>query len=306
MERMAHTADDTWAMNQSRSKASVGARVWFRRIGADAGIIAVARITSLPRRRSEASEFGTWEVDIAYVALLDPPLSRSEIEADPMLATNRAFTGVVGTNFPIDTEIDLYLGELLASRVQPVTTTSNESRRVGQSIYRDLEHHRELVEGELLAAIAAGAPEDFERLCRVLLEKLGYTDVEGTGARLQHTFGDHGVDLRARLNQPGMPALRVHVQAKRQKSNVAPGDIQRLRGTLAPGDQAIFMTTSAFTARARDEASATGLSPIGLLDGHEIARLMIEFQIGVSAEAVSLPRFEPEMLRAGIADEPTG
>jgi restriction endonuclease Mrr len=304
-ERMARTSDDAWAMNQSRSKASVGARVWIRRTGADAGVVAVARITSLPRR-SQDSEFGTWEVDIAYIASLDPPLSKTEIGADAILATNRAFTGAMGTNFPIDTATDLHLGEVVAPRLRPVTTISSESRRLGQAINRDIERHLELIEDEILAAVSHGTPDDFERLCLVLLEKLGYTDVVVTGARLQRTLGDHGVDLRARLSQPGMPALRVHIQAKRQKANVAPSEIQKLRGTLAPGDQAIFMTTSAFTARATDEAGASGLSPIGLLDGHAIARLMIELQIGVKAEAVALPRFDPDTLRAEIGAEPTG
>ena len=110
-------------------------------------------------------------------------------------------------------------------------------------------------------------------------------------------------DMRARLNQPGMPVLRVHVQPKRQKGNVGPADIQRLRGTLAPGDQAIFMTTSAYTTRASEEATASGRSPLGLLDGHMIARLMIEHEIGVTAESISLPRFDADMLLASIANE---
>ncbi len=288
---------EDWSMNQHREEAAVGDRVWFRISGEQAGLYAVGEISSLPYRREDETEFGAWGIDVSFKALVRPPLLREEIGADPMLSQIRALAGSMGTNFPIDEAIDQHLDELLAERLRPVRSDAPKNRRSAEELNRALERHRGLVEDEILGAILELHPDAFEVLAQELLLALGFKDVKRVGAHWSGTLGDGGVDLTARMDQPGLPPLEVRAQAKRQRGNVGPGAIQQLRGALHAGQQGIFLTTSRFTRRAIEEAAAEGKPPIGRLDGPSIAQYLILHGIGVRTQSVTLPRFDPRALR---------
>jgi hypothetical protein len=291
---------EDWAMNQLRDRVGIGDRVWFRLSGKQAGIYATGRITSLPHRRDEPSEFGEWAVDVAFEATVEPPLGRDEILADQALSSSRPLVGAMGTNFAIETAIDARLAELVADRLTPVAVSVSESRRIAAEIDREIGRQRTAVESELLALISGLTPTDFEVLCGIVLEQLGFEDVDKKGAQWKGTLGDGGVDLEARLRQPGFPPLLLRVQAKRQQGNVGPGVVQQLRGALRAGEQGIVMTTSAFTRAALDEASAPGKPPIGLLPGVEIAKVLARAEIGVRRRPLETMLLEPEALRRSI------
>ena len=76
----------------------------------------------------------------------------------------------------------------------------------------------------------------------------------------------------------------IYVQAKRYKDTVVGRpDIQQFAGALQ-GQRArkgVFLTTSTFSAEARQYATLID-TRIVLIDGKELARLMIEHGVGVS------------------------
>ena len=56
------------------------------------------------------------------------------------------------------------------------------------------------------------------------------------------------------------------------------------------GDKGFFITTSVFTARARDEARRGG-APIDLIDGEALCDLLYEHGLGVESRPVVVPEF---------------
>lgn len=127
--------------------------------------------------------------------------------------------------------------------------------------------------------------EFLEVLVLKLLEKMGYGADADSVMHLGQS-GDEGVD--GVINQDKLGLQRIYVQAKRYKSDNTIGrpDIQRFLGALAGqgANGGVFMTTSRFSADAHDYV-AKNLSPrIVLIDGKELARLMIKYEIGVQVK----------------------
>jgi hypothetical protein len=180
---IAKRGGDAWAMNQHRGDVEIGSRVWFRTTLPSPGVVATARIASLPRKREETSEFGAWVVDVAYESLVEPALTQAEVHADPLLSAERALSGVIGTNFPLSEALDLHLAEILADRLRPAPVKIPESRRAEEGINRSVEHHRALIEAEILTSISSMSADDFETLCSLILEAVGLEEVRQTGAK---------------------------------------------------------------------------------------------------------------------------
>ena len=76
----------------------------------------------------------------------------------------------------------------------------------------------------------------------------------------------------------------IYIQAKRWENNVAPGEIQKFVGALhgKKANKGVFITTSSFSKNAREYASNVGTNVI-LIDGNQLAQLMIDFNVGVSS-----------------------
>lgn len=292
-----------WSMNQSRNRVSVGDRVWLRITGKAAGIYAVGRMASLPHHREEATEFGAWGVDVAFEAVVEPPLLQATVAGDPLLSKRPALKGIMGTNLVLDEEADEHLATILENSLRPVIFTFPESRLKEEAVNRSLDEHRQLVEAEIVDMFHKLKPDEFERLCAVILERMDFQVVDVVGASTIKKLGDEGVDIEARMSQRGLPSLRVRVQVKRQVANVGPDAIRGLRGSLKAAEQAIFMTASRFTKKAVDEANADGKTPVGLLDGSDLAHLLIELGIGVKSETLTMPRFDPGAVHALVLDE---
>ncbi len=126
-------------------------------------------------------------------------------------------------------------------------------------------------------------PDAFERLIVDLLLAMGFGGSrKDAGERLGRT-GDGGIDGIIRQDALGLDA--VFIQAKRyaEDSPVSAPAIQGFAGAL-PGRGAtkgVFVTTSRFTPAARETAEGYRSHRIVLIDGPELARLLIEHEIGV-------------------------
>jgi restriction system protein len=133
---------------------------------------------------------------------------------------------------------------------------------------------------DLLAKLRDMDPSGFERLILDLLIRLGYgvTSIPMGGA------GDEGLD--GVLHQDRFGLERVYIQAKRYKADnlIGPGKVREFVGALtdAGAVKGVFATTSAFTAAAKDALpKGNHTARIVLIDGEELARLMIEHEVGV-------------------------
>lgn len=138
--------------------------------------------------------------------------------------------------------------------------------------------NRAEVESDILATVRALDPAAFERLVIRLLVAMGY----GTAETGRHTgrSGDEGID--GIIHRDALGLDRVYLQAKRYTENaVGPEAINAFYGALQRkgADRGVFITSSTFTTGAR--AAERDFRTIVLIDGPELARLMVEHGVGV-------------------------
>jgi restriction system protein len=134
---------------------------------------------------------------------------------------------------------------------------------------------------EVLERLLAASPEFFEGVVVELLVAMGYGGSRrDAGERLGKT-GDGGIDGIIKEDRLGLDV--IYIQAKRWQGTVGRPEIQKFVGALQ-GQRArkgVFMTTSGFSSDAVDYVSRIDAKVV-LLDGHKIADLMIDFDVGVS------------------------
>jgi restriction system protein len=139
------------------------------------------------------------------------------------------------------------------------------------------------VAADLLARVIKQPPAFLERLVLDLLVKMGYGGLESPAEHLGAP-GDGGLDGLIRLDKLGLDV--VYVQAKRYTDrHVGRPDIQAFVGALhgAQASRGVFITTSRFSSEALDYADRVNARLV-LIDGPELASLMIEYDCGVITE----------------------
>jgi predicted Mrr-cat superfamily restriction endonuclease len=292
---------ETWAVNQRRRDIQPGDRVWFRLTGPSAGVYAVGQVTSLPR--PEASEFGDWRVDVTFESRIDPPLLRAESDADPVLLATSALAGLMGTNLSLSTEADTRLEELTENRLIPIAGREPPARSLERKLNLDAARIAERVERDLLEHLRGLSPARFEELCALYLRVLGCENVKVVGAATAGSLGDGGMDVTGTLARAGLPAVRLAVQAKRIAGGVGPNVVTQLRGSIPPGTYGIVITTGHFTRAAITEADRAGRNPIKLVDGPELAHVLVESGIGVKGTTIVIPRLDIEALEERLEAE---
>ncbi|EGQ9332331.1 restriction endonuclease [Vibrio cholerae] len=140
---------------------------------------------------------------------------------------------------------------------------------------------------EILARTRKVSPAFFEQLLIELLLAMGYG---GSGEGMAHTLGksgDNGVD--GVINQDPLGVDQIYIQAKRYAdgNNIIAGDIRDFFGALnlKKAQKGIFITTSDFTPSAVQTAKDLGMR-IVLINGKELAKLMLRYNIGSRDEQV--------------------
>ena len=147
-------------------------------------------------------------------------------------------------------------------------------------LYRELSDR--LAE-ELLERVKQVSPDSFERLVVSLLEKMGYGQGQTVGRS-----GDGGID--GIINQDALGLEKVYIQAKRWESQVGEPEIRNFAGSLDKqgANKGVFITSSSFSSTAEETARfiSAGNKFIRLIDGEELARLMINHGVGVISEII--------------------
>jgi len=148
-----------------------------------------------------------------------------------------------------------------------------------ESAYENLRN--ELAE-ELLGKLKKVSPAFFERIVVELLVKMGYGGSRADAGKAIGRSGDGGIDGIIKEDKLGLDV--IYIQAKRWDDNpVRRPDVMQFAGALQAqkASKGIFITSSRFTDDARNYVSQIG-SKIVLIDGEQLANLMIEHDVGVS------------------------
>jgi restriction system protein len=140
---------------------------------------------------------------------------------------------------------------------------------------------------ELLERVRKATPGFFERLIVELLIAMGYGGTSEGAGRAIGQSGDDGVD--GVIDQDPLGVDQIYVQAKRYAdgNNIGASAIRDFYGALSlkKAHKGIFVTTSAFSSQAIETARGLG-SRIVLIDGAQLARFMIRYNVGCRDEEV--------------------
>ncbi len=134
---------------------------------------------------------------------------------------------------------------------------------------------------EVLNRVKAASPSFFERLVVELLVRMGYGGSRKDAGEAVGKSGDEGIDGIIKEDRLGLDV--IYIQAKKWEGVVSRPEIQKFAGALQ-GQRAkkgIFITTSSFSNEAIEFASRID-SKIVLIDGKQLAQLMIDHDVGVS------------------------
>jgi restriction system protein len=140
---------------------------------------------------------------------------------------------------------------------------------------------------EILDRLRTSKPAFFERVVVQLLLAMGYGGTLAQAGKAIGKSGDNGVD--GVIDQDTLGLDRVYVQAKRyaEDTTVGAGDIRDFFGSLDmhKATKGLFVTTSSFTKAAMETAEKLG-KRIVLIDGRDLTKLMIRFNVGCRVEEV--------------------
>lgn len=138
---------------------------------------------------------------------------------------------------------------------------------------------------DLLAKVMEQSPEFFEHLVVDLLVKMGYGGSFADSAKVTPFGHDDGIDGIIYEDKLGLD--KIYIQAKRWTSPVGRPVIQQFAGALVGQNatKGVFITTSQYSKEAHQYV--IGLNQkIVLINGEDLARYMIEYNVGVSTKHI--------------------
>jgi restriction system protein len=163
----------------------------------------------------------------------------------------------------------------------PNASTKTDARTPDDLIEDGYAQLRATLVANLRERIAEITPAAFEQLVIDVLTAMGYGGPQENAGIVVGRGGDEGIDGVIKEDRLGLET--IYVQAKRWQSTVGRPEIQRFAGALQ-GQRArkgVFITSSSFSAEARAYAG-TIQTTIVLLDGGQLAELMVDHDVGVT------------------------
>ena len=163
------------------------------------------------------------------------------------------------------------------------TQTGQTPEELLESAYQGL---RQNLASELLDYVRKNSAEFFERLVVDLLVRMGYGGSrKEAGQAVEKRSGDEGIDGTIKEDRLGLDI--IYIQAKKWENTVGRPEIQKFAGALQGkrAKKGIFLTTSEFSREAREYVSHIDAKII-LIDGEQLAELMIDHNVGVTSETV--------------------
>jgi restriction system protein len=152
---------------------------------------------------------------------------------------------------------------------------------------------------EILDAVRKMTPEAFEQLVVTLLVAMGYGGSLQDAGKAVGRAGDEGIDGMIKEDKLGLDT--VYIQAKKWLDTVVGRPVvQAFAGSLE-GHRArkgVMLTTSTFSQEARDYVQKIE-KKIVLIDGKQLAQLMIEHDVGVTVtKAYTLKKLDQDFFEA--------
>lgn len=154
---------------------------------------------------------------------------------------------------------------------------------MGHGLAFEIEQHNAQVRKALHKRLFNLTSDGFEELIAQLLAEVGFEKIEVTSKSK-----DGGIDVRGVLVVGDVISTRMAIQAKKWKHNVQAPVVQQVRGSLGAHEQGLIITTSDFSPGARKEAERPDATPVAIMNGEQLAMLLMAYGIGVSRSTAAL------------------
>lgn len=194
--------------------------------------------------------------------------------------------------------IDTQAGTDSTRQEEPVVDVAEKSpEEILEDAYAELNAS---LADDLMTEIMKLEPTDFEKLVVRLLLAMGYGSGIDDAGFVTQASNDGGIDGIIKEDQLGFSS--IYIQAKRwdPSTSIARPEIQKFAGALQEqkAQKGLFISTATFSPGARKSAEAAG---IVLVDGKQLTKLMIRFNLGVSIEHVyEVKRLDTDFFTEGF------
>lgn len=175
------------------------------------------------------------------------------------------------------------VNDSISTSQELIEKASQTPQEILETTYQSL---RQTLAQEILERIKHNPPKFFESLVVDLLVAMGYGGSRKDAGQAVGQTGDGGIDGIIKEDKLGLDA--IYIQAKRWDDGVVGRPfVQGFAGVLMgrKARKGILITTSKFSPQAKDYANSIENLKIILIDGEQLAQLMIDHDVGVTEES---------------------
>jgi restriction system protein len=228
-----------------------------------------------------------WATTYLKKAALIEPVDRGQYRITPrgldVLKSKPAkIDGALLKQFPeFSRSLNSRRDEQVGSKPRPEVPLLPEGQTPQEVLDNAYQQIRGELADELLQTLGAATPAFFEHVVLELLVAMDYGGSMKDAGKAVGRTGDDGIDGIIKEDRLGLDA--IYIQAKRWTAVVGRPEVQAFAGSLE-GNRArkgVFITTSQFSKEAREYITRIE-KRIVLIDGEQLAQLMIDFGVGVT------------------------
>lgn len=157
------------------------------------------------------------------------------------------------------------------------------------------------LQSDLLARVRQAPPSFLEQVVIDLLIAMGYGGGDAARGVVTERWGDGGIDGVIKEDALGLDEIYVQAKKYAEGNIVGEGDVRNFVGAIdvANTTKGVFVTTADFTKSAKAYVERSS-KRIVLIDGKELARLMVQYGVGVrTRETYHLQRIDEDYFEAG-------
>lgn len=165
---------------------------------------------------------------------------------------------------------------------------TEEENQTPQDIFENsFKDINRILEEEILDEVLRQSPDFFEHLVVKLLQKIGYGSFVSDSGVVTKRSNDEGIDGIIKQDKLGFDTIYIQAKKWDRETTVSRPEIQKFVGALGGkgASKGLFITTAKFSEGARKYSQEQHIAKVVLIDGRELAKLMIEYNVGVSVES---------------------
>jgi restriction system protein len=138
---------------------------------------------------------------------------------------------------------------------------------------------------DLLSTLKSGSFTFFEKVVVDLMLAMGYGGSRKDAGQATKATNDDGIDGIIKEDRLGLDV--IYLQAKKWEKTIHRPEIDKFIGTLTRqrARKGVFITTSDFSSGAKEAVNSLDMKVV-LIDGQQLAELMIEHNLGVTRKEV--------------------